>query len=102
LETTIATLTPPVFEKSFEKWKAGLFVYVPLFAFLLAMLTFFVNAGTAYVSRIGANRDQIKAELRREMQQEDYLQLKKDVEELRLQVRQNATKSSMTRQNAKP
>jgi deoxycytidine triphosphate deaminase len=93
LETTIATLTPPVFEKSFERWKGRLFVYVPVFVFLIAVLTFFVNAGTAYMSRIGANRDQIKTELRKEMQQEDYLQLKKDVEELRLQVQQKADKS---------
>lgn len=102
LETTVATLTQPVFEKGLEKWKVGLFFYVPGFAFILALLTFFMNAGTAYVSRNGANRDQIKAELRREMQQEDYLQLKKDVEELRQQVKQNANKSSKTGQNAKP
>ena len=110
LETTVATLTQPVFEKGLEKWKVGLFFYVPGFAFILALLTFFMNAGTAYVSRNGANRDQIKAELRKEMQQEDYLQLKKDVEELRLQVQQKADKSlpqkgskpPKTGQNAKP
>ena len=102
LETTVANLTQPVFEKSFGKWRAGLFVYVPLFALLLALLTFFMNAGTAYVSRNGANRDQIKAELRREMQQEDYVQLKKDVEDLRTQLQQISNRPPKMKQNAKP
>jgi ABC-type transport system involved in cytochrome bd biosynthesis fused ATPase/permease subunit len=101
LETTVATLTQPVFEKSFGKWRAALFVYVPLFALLLALLTVFMNAATAYLSRNGANRDQIKSELRKEMQQEDYIQLKKDVDELRLQLQQSTNKSPNTEQNVK-
>jgi deoxycytidine triphosphate deaminase len=102
LETTIENLTPRVFDKGFKRWKDSLFWYAPLFAFLLSVFTFLVSWTTAYTGRIGTNREQIKAELRSEMQQQDYLQLKKDVDALRTQLQQYATKPSKTRANVKP
>ena len=94
LETNIKTLTSRVFDEALNRWKAALFIYVPVVALYFAVLTFFVNAGTAYTSRLGANRDQIKAELRREMQQEDYTRLRQQIDELRRQLEQKADKTA--------
>jgi deoxycytidine triphosphate deaminase len=102
LETTIKTLTQPVFDETFKQWKRGVFFYLPAFALLLGLLAFFMNAGTVFTGRLSVNREQMKSELSKEMQQEDYSRLKVQVDELRRQLEQKADKAAPTTSSGKP
>jgi deoxycytidine triphosphate deaminase len=82
LRETIAKVSAPVMQQVLGRWKKAFFVYVPIAAFALALMAFFITVGAFYTGRAMLNREQIKWELRREMQDEDYKQLKAEVEKI--------------------
>ncbi|HWZ44247.1 MAG TPA: hypothetical protein VNW97_12280 [Candidatus Saccharimonadales bacterium] len=86
LKNTVAAVTPGILEEVFERWKKRLFVWMPVIALSLAVTALLVNSGSAFISGIGSHRDQIKAELRKEIQQDDYLQIKRELDDLRQQL----------------
>ncbi len=72
LEESVQRLTRPVAQRVFNEWRRLLFFYLPIAAFLVSVMAFFVTLGASYFSSRFATypKDQITAEVRQAVKQE--------------------------------
>jgi deoxycytidine triphosphate deaminase len=82
LEATVKKVSKEVFGKSLDQLK----LIVPVLAFLLAVFAFLVTLGVNYTARNVWSRDQLKAELLTDVQQQRQAQLEAKMKELEEQL----------------
>ena len=103
IKKTAEEVAKPVTESLLEEWKKRLFIWVPVFAFAFALLSFFVNWGATWSARsMLVGRDQLKSEVVTELHTQQSKELEERVRHLEERLRQLAQPTAPARPPAPP
>jgi len=90
----------PLTDEVLSEWKKGLFTWLPALALVMTLLAFAVTLGVSYGGREVPSKEQLKAELTREIVDETQQKLKaeglKDFEDRLKKLEEDARKAAQT------